>query len=95
MAPMEPVFLRGRRKSVGAADGLGVVFDDIEVMASRDVHDLLHRCGMAVEVNGDDGFGLWGDGGFQRGRVHAEGAGSTSTKTGLSLNRATTSVVAM
>ena len=35
MVPMAPVFLWCRRLNrVGAADGLGVVFDDVEVMAS-------------------------------------------------------------
>jgi len=39
---------------VGGADGLGGVFDDVEVEFLGEGHDLVHIGHLAVEVDGDD-----------------------------------------
>jgi len=59
----------------GPADGrrralrLRGVFNDHQPVPLRNRGERLHRCGLAVEVNGDDRPGARGDGGLDGGRV--------------------------
>lgn len=46
---------------VGGTDGLGTVFDDFEAVFVGEVHHGVHVCGLAEEVDGDDGLGAGGD----------------------------------
>ncbi len=55
--------------------GLGGVFDDGEIMAAGDGEDGVHVGGLAVQMNGEDGAGARGDGGFQLSGVQVVGAG--------------------
>ncbi len=59
----------------GCANGLGVVFDDKQLMLVGDFADGLHVSALAVKVNRHDGLGLRRDGRFDFRGVNALGLG--------------------
>ena len=50
---MLPAFL----SFIGCGDGLGSVFDDIEIMPGGNLHDGVHVAHLAIEVDRNDGLG--------------------------------------
>ena len=55
----------------GSADGLGVIFDDEELMFVSDLTDGLHVSALTVKMDRDDRFGLRSNSGFDLRRIDA------------------------
>lgn len=60
---------------VGGAKALRGVFDDGDAVFGGDGVDGVKIGALAVQADGHDGFGAWGDSGFEQGRVQVVGAG--------------------
>lgn len=60
---------------VGCAKALGRVFNDGDAVFRGDGVDGVKVGALAVQAHGHDGFGSWGDGGFEPCRVQVVGAG--------------------
>ncbi len=62
--------------SIAGPDGLGGVFDDLKAVLLSEGKDSVEIGTLAEEVDGDDGFGFWGDFGFGIGQVDVEADGA-------------------